>query len=925
MARIINIRSTAEFAPHPASRPDSTKTDVAQTREAEKRLRKLEEWVELERTRQAGNRYQMALDADFFDGLQWSQEDASTLLSRGQAPLVYNWVYPAVKWVTGTEKRTRIDFKVYPRSDDDRNESENKTKLMKYLSDINKSAFARSRAFEDAAKVGVGWLECGIRGDPTKELIFDRYESWRNVLHDSFSVDKDLGDARYVIRQKWVDLDIAQAVWPHRAAALASAAVFSDLGDHDDSDDWYLGQLLSDRVGHEDQPIGRFTYIDGGAALFNKRERVKIYEMWYRMPRRMTFLVGGPHAGVTFDPNDDYHAWLVQRQAATTIERVAMRMHCGVFIKGTFLQDVVSPYRHNDFPFTPIWGNRRDRDGAPYGMVRQQRDPQEDFNKRMSKALHALSTRRVFMDKGAVDDIEETREEAARPDSIFVVKPGMRFELDTDSAVAKDHMAYAEVDARMIQNSGGVTDELMGRKTNAVSGKAIEARQDQGSTVTTDYFDNLRFATQVHGQKMLSLAEQYMTMTKKIRVIGERRGYDFLTINEPGTDDNGQPALLNDITKSQADFIVSAQDFRETMRQASFDALMAFAGDLAKVDPMLVMRIMDDILEYADLPGAEAIIQTIREITGKQPRDKQPTPEEEAQQQQAKQAEAAKKQLAEHLALKQAAMAVQEQAAKVQELQAKAMKTAAEAQVVGMGNEIKAQYDEKVAKLRQDTAKLVDTLTAQVTQLRNDATIRAAEIEQRAATEIMVARENNESRERIAQIEQAAENERHAAEQETLRQTKAVEAQTQAGINDVQSQFQDLQRMIEDTQRAADDAAKRAEQAEKAAEEAEKAAEEAAKEADARVKEVEKAARETEKSLRDEVRASKEESKAEKAEAPQPIVIAMPGEEGVTKETSIAIETDAKGKITGFKAITAKKKAGGTKPAGKPASKPKKE
>jgi len=927
MGKLVNIRSSAEFRPpRPAQAGKPAAVDLLATEAAIKRLRHLEEWLEVERIRQAPNRYQMALDADFYDGLQWSEEDAAVLQERGQAPLVYNWIQPSVKWVTGTEKRTRIDFKVFPRSDDDRNESENKTKLMKYLSDVNKSHFARSRAFEDAVKVGMGWLECGIRSDPTKELIYDRYESWRNMLYDSFSVDRDLGDARYVIRQKWVDLDIAELIAPHKKEALRASSVYNDLGDFEENDEWYLGQILTSKDRQIAQSIGRHTFIDSTSVLFNRRARVKLYEMWYRMPEKLTFLVGGPQHGSIFDPNDDYHAWIVQREAASTIERVAMRMRCALFIKGTFLQDVVSPYRHNDFPFTPIWGNRRDRDGLPYGMPRLQRDPQEDFNKRMSKALHALSTRRVFMDKGAMDDIEEVREEAARPDSVFAVKPGLRFELDTDSQVAKDHMAYAEVDARMIQNTGGVTDELMGRKTNAVSGVAIEARQDQGSTVTTDYFDNLRYSVQTHGQKLLSLAEQYMTMTKKIRVIGERRGYDFLTINEPGTDQSGNPALLNDITKTQADFIVSAQDFRESMRQASFEVLMDLAGKLGAVDPMITLKLLDDILEYADLPGAEAIIQTIREITGKQPRDKQLSPQEEAQVEEQKARDAAKAKLADHLALKQAALAVQEQAANVQKLQAEAMKIGAEANVAGLGADLKVKYEEQVAKLREGTATLVDQMREQVLQLKQQASDRSAEIDRKYSTEILRAREDRASKLEIAELEQQAENARHAAEQETLRQTKAIEAQTQDGINAVQQQFADLERLVKDAQQAADEAAKRADQAEDAAEQAMKRADEAAKEADARVKEVEKASRESEKAMRDERKAERDEDKAEKSEkedkAPQPIVIAMPSDDGLVKETQLDIETDDTGRITGVKATTTKKRKGAGDKA-KPA--PKKE
>ena len=38
---------------------------------------------------------------------------------------------------------------------------------------------------------------------------------------------------------------------------------------------------------------------------------------------------------------------------------------------------------------------------------------------------------------------------------------------------------------QMIQMTGGVTDELLARKTNAISGVAIKQRQEQGSLVTS--------------------------------------------------------------------------------------------------------------------------------------------------------------------------------------------------------------------------------------------------------------------------------------------------------------------------------------------------------------------------------------------------------------------------------------------------------
>lgn len=920
MGKIVNFRSSSEYNWPQEEIPEKNPTEIAHPLDGplpKRRLAKLEEWMEVERLRQAPNRFQMAIDEDFYDNLQWSDEDAAILLERGQAPLVYNWVKSSVDWVTGTEKRTRIDFKILPRSSNDRNEAETKTKLLKYLSDVNNSPFHRSRSFEEAVKVGLGWLECGTRDDPTKEIVYDRHESWRNIVHDSFGRDRDAVDWRYIFRQKSIDVDVATMLVPERAGQLRSAATNADIGGIDGEDEFYLGELMSSQDRELQASAGRFVRADGSASLFNRRERVRIYEAWYRMPARLKFLIGGPLHGVQLDPSDDYHLWLLQRRSTQVIERLAMQMRVALFIRGTLLMDTPSPYRHNDFPFTPIWGNVRGRDNQPYGMIRVMRDPQEDFNKRMSKALHALSTRRVFMDRGAVEDIEEVREEAARPDSVFAVTPGMRFELDTDTDVAKSHLEFAQVDARMIQTSGGVTDENMGRETNARSGKAIEARQDQGSVVTTGYFDGLRFATKLHGQKFLSLSEQFITWERKIRVIGERWGYDFIEINKPGVDKTGQPVLLNDITASQADYIVSAQDFRESMRQAGFDQLMEMTGKLAQIDPMLALKLLDDVLEYADLPGAEAIIQTIREINGKPPRDKRPSEEEMAQMEAQKQREQAKKQLAEHLSLKSAALAVQEQAATVKETEAKAAKLMAEAQGAGLNDDVRRQYEEQLRKLQDDTKKLVDTLTDQVRTAKIASENRHAEIERKYATEMEKAHADNASKEAIETIRQDHEDERHRLEQETAENVAAISKSAERDNDALTGQFDALKTMIEDVK-------KRADEAKQAADDAEKQAKEAAKDAEKRVKDVEAELRESEKRAREDAAKAVEQiqkqvdQQGDKEEKAEPTVIVVPagGDGDEVREIDVKVETDADGRITGYKGKRTTKRTGkSAKPA----------
>lgn len=98
------------------------------------------------------------------------------------------------------------------------------------------------------------------------------------------------------------------------------------------------------------------------------------------------------------------------------------------------------------------------------------------------------------MEEDAVDDIEELRQEVARPDGILVRKRGKELKVHRDNNLAEEQLVLMDRDAEHIRNVGGVTPENMGRATSADSGKAILARQEQGGVITAEPFDNLRYA-----------------------------------------------------------------------------------------------------------------------------------------------------------------------------------------------------------------------------------------------------------------------------------------------------------------------------------------------------------------------------------------------------------------------------------------------
>lgn len=578
--------------------------------------RLLDYWTR-ELDRQHDNRMEMAIDEDFYDNIQYTEEDARILRDRGQMPLVYNVISASVDWVLGTEKRSRADFKVLPRRKEQSKPAQRKTELLKYLSDVNRTPFHSSRAFEDMVKVGIGWLEDGIGDDDDEEQIRSRYENWRNVIWDSACSELDLSDARYVMRSKWVDLDIACAIFPKRKQLLERSA--SDSVDFAALDAY--GDEAMDGPELENEGVG---ISRAGDRIYGyQRRRVRLIEAWFTLPMKVTRVRGGDFDREIYDQYSPGHVEQVENGEAETTEKIGSRMHVAIFTSAGMLYFGESPYRHNRYPLTPIWAYRRGRDGMPYGMIRRLKDIQQDVNKRASKALHILSTNKVVMDDGAVEDIDEFREEVARPDAIIVKKTGKNIELNADRDLAQWHLEFMSRDISLIQSASGVTDENLGRRTNASSGIAIQRRQDQGALATAKLFDNYRYAKQIQGEKQLSLIEQFMSEQKAFRITNMRGNPEYVEVND------GQPE--NDIVRSKADFVISEADWRASMRQAAADQLLEA---MSKLPPQVSLVMLDLVVENMDLPNVEEIVKRVRQVTGQRDPDaEEMTPEEQAKQQ----------------------------------------------------------------------------------------------------------------------------------------------------------------------------------------------------------------------------------------------------------------------------------------------------
>jgi hypothetical protein len=619
------------------SRPADADREDAATRA---KFNKLRSWLEHERDRQSENRAEMAIDADYYDGLQWTEDDAKEVESRGQAPLVYNEIKVSIDWILGAEKRNRVDWRVLPREEGDSDGANVRSKVLKFYSDVNRVQFIRSQAFAEAAISGLSWLEDSLSMDATDDPLYSGAESWRNVLHDSYHKRPDGKDMRYLFRWRYLDLDIAQALWPKHKEALERAAQGADqLAADADDELWYLGANMRDPQTHRSSSSRSLSST--GSSIDNDRRRVKIYEAWYREPEEAKVLYGGPFHGDIYQPGFAGHERNIESGACDAISAIVLRARVAYMTDAELLEDCDTPYAHNQFSLTPLYCFRRGRDGMPYGHVRQMRDPQMDLNKRMSKSLFLLSVNQLITERAAFStekdgySLQDAIDNVANPQGVFVLERGdARFEIRRDFQEIRGHAEILALDRQFLQSSSGVNLEQLGRTSNVISGKGILAKQDSGALTTAGIFDNYRLAISVSGQKGLSNVEKFYTMPKVVRLtetqVGEQMPkITWEKINQPELQPDGSVRFINDITQSHADFIVDEQDYRASMRQAMFDQLLEMLKIVAPVAPAIAVGLLDIVVDANDFPGKETMVARIRQLIA-EARGEAQTPEQKA-------------------------------------------------------------------------------------------------------------------------------------------------------------------------------------------------------------------------------------------------------------------------------------------------------
>ena len=411
---------------------------------------------------------------DYFDDKQLTADQEKALKKRGQPAVVFNEIKPKVKTMLGLEKQTRKDPKAFPRNPGDDDAANAATDAIRFVCDNSAWDDKRSAAAKNLAIEGTGAVFVGVKKTRNGFDPDIRKLAWDRLYFDPYSSEDDFSDAKFMGVVLWMDLDEAVQTYPDGKDALTETWRASSAGDT-----------------YDDKP-------KHGLWADRKRRRVRLCEHYWR----------------------EGDAW----------------KFC-IFTAGGFVvEPMASPYLDDEGqPECPIKAVSLyvDRDNNRYGEVQAMLSPQDEINKRRSKALHMSNSRQIRVSAAVAQDADEVRKELARPDGVFIGEAGDVEILGTaDMLMGNLNLMQ---DARDHIHRTGANSAMAGKDTSNQSGKAIALQQMGGMTESADFLDAIRRLSLAVYRSVWGRVRQFWTEERWIRITDNEKNVRFVGLNRPVT------------------------------------------------------------------------------------------------------------------------------------------------------------------------------------------------------------------------------------------------------------------------------------------------------------------------------------------------------------------------------------------------------
>ena len=301
--------------------------------------------------------------------------------------------------------------------------------------------------------------------------------------------------------------------------------------------------------------------------------------------------------------------------------------------------DVPGPY----IPIAPVLGEELLLEGRRHliGIVRYARTPQYLYNlwqSAMAESI-ALAPKAPFTATPTqVEGFEDMWEEANTANNPYLLynpdpkAPGSPQRQFGEPPIQALNMAVEHAD-NDLKTTTGLYDASLGAPGPEQSGKAILARQNQGSVATFVFIDSMKRAIQHLARVIIGWIPHYYDAARIVRVVNPDGTSKTVPINQPFQDDAGLMKVF-DLTVGRYDVAISTGPSYDSMRQQAADSIM----QLVQAQPSLMQVVGDLLVSNFDWPMAKEISERLKKMLPPQlqdtPQNQQIPPQVQAQMQQ---------------------------------------------------------------------------------------------------------------------------------------------------------------------------------------------------------------------------------------------------------------------------------------------------
>ena len=590
-------------------------------------------------------------DMGFYVGgmAQWSidgsTEEADQLKQAGRAVLSINNCQSPVDVMIGLERQNRWDPHAKPVGNEDPEDAETFSFVLKYFADLIELAEYHSEQFEDGLIQGMKVIRIGVstQRTPTGEITLDLKDPGRDVIWDPYWTKYDLSDARYVLDFKWAHVDDVLALYADQKDAIRAAVRILDAG---------LGGGAATAT-TDGSGFGG-TRGGGGDAYGNTRShpderlfydpgtnRIMVMEVWYLTYRQEWVVLDTLTGQIRPVETDAVADALVEAGGTdpdtgthllTKHERQVPEIDMAVVLPATrHVLEEGNPHDNDleHYPHVPFIAKRK-RDHI-YGPVRNLKDPQRVENKRIAQAIDIVSRfaniRQWYYEKSLVDprvlqDQFSTAplviKDGGAPPGWLVPPLGEVTRVLTELALQMK-MSFREI--------SGINTQMLGLQTSEMSGIAIARQQAQGQVIAGGYFSRFARTRKLSYQRLAKRIQQVLTTERYLRLVDPENLQPILIhVNPPAVrkldkdaykrfrteqlqnDAAGRPRVLRDPSALEFDVVIAETPQTATARTTAALALLDLLGKV----PQLWPAVIDIVLELLDIPRRQEILERVR-------------------------------------------------------------------------------------------------------------------------------------------------------------------------------------------------------------------------------------------------------------------------------------------------------------------------